>query len=250
MARTNVRAAATECAIGATVGVSTDDLMDMYNNLRQNMADGMKEMAAKKEAAKNAANEAEEAMKPIRPRDAEIGEQVAPGAVAAAVEAIFKRYREQSAEEELGGVMDAEDNGSGEREGETPKDEQRIRRIVGEALPAPARKYVPFDRSNDRVDTVKETPEGRADYERARGEYAKAIAETAERPAARARGEAFGRVGDEKQAFVARERLQRRVIGGAPVDVHGNDGARHGQFLRLRTASQHGEIDRRTRLAF
>ncbi len=36
-----------ECAIGATVGVSTDDLMDMYNNLRQNMADGMKELAAK-----------------------------------------------------------------------------------------------------------------------------------------------------------------------------------------------------------
>ena len=36
-----------ECAIGATVGISTDDLMDMYNNLRQNMADGMKELAAK-----------------------------------------------------------------------------------------------------------------------------------------------------------------------------------------------------------
>ena len=36
-----------ECAVGATVGVSTDDLMDMYNNMRQNMADGMKEMAAK-----------------------------------------------------------------------------------------------------------------------------------------------------------------------------------------------------------
>ena len=36
-----------ECAVGATVGVSTDDLMDMYNNLRQNMADGMKEMANK-----------------------------------------------------------------------------------------------------------------------------------------------------------------------------------------------------------
>ncbi|MGB9196754.1 MAG: hypothetical protein WCB53_07475 [Terriglobales bacterium] len=36
-----------ECAVGATVGVSTDDLMDMYNNMRQNMSDGMKEMAAK-----------------------------------------------------------------------------------------------------------------------------------------------------------------------------------------------------------
>ena len=36
-----------ECAIGATVGISTDDLMDMYNNMRQNMSDGMKEMAAK-----------------------------------------------------------------------------------------------------------------------------------------------------------------------------------------------------------
>jgi len=36
-----------ECPVGATVGVKTDDLMDMYNNLRQNMADGMKEMAAK-----------------------------------------------------------------------------------------------------------------------------------------------------------------------------------------------------------
>jgi hypothetical protein len=36
-----------ECAVGATVSVSVDDVMDMYNNMRQNMADGMKEMAAK-----------------------------------------------------------------------------------------------------------------------------------------------------------------------------------------------------------
>jgi len=36
-----------ECAVGATVGISTDDLMDMYNGLRQNMSDGMKEMADK-----------------------------------------------------------------------------------------------------------------------------------------------------------------------------------------------------------
>ena len=36
-----------ECAVGATVGVSTDDLMDMYNNMRQNMTDGMKELASK-----------------------------------------------------------------------------------------------------------------------------------------------------------------------------------------------------------
>ena len=36
-----------ECPVDATVSVSTDDIMDMYNNMRQNMADGMKEMAAK-----------------------------------------------------------------------------------------------------------------------------------------------------------------------------------------------------------
>jgi hypothetical protein len=36
-----------ECAVGATVSVSVDDVMDMYNGMRQNMADGMKEMAAK-----------------------------------------------------------------------------------------------------------------------------------------------------------------------------------------------------------
>jgi hypothetical protein len=36
-----------ECAVGVTVGVSTDDLMDMYNGMRQSMSDGMKEMAAK-----------------------------------------------------------------------------------------------------------------------------------------------------------------------------------------------------------
>jgi len=36
-----------ECAVGATVAISTDDLMDMYNNMRQNMSDGMKELAAK-----------------------------------------------------------------------------------------------------------------------------------------------------------------------------------------------------------
>ena len=34
-----------ECAIGATVGVAANDLQEMYNNLRQNMGQGMKEMA-------------------------------------------------------------------------------------------------------------------------------------------------------------------------------------------------------------
>jgi hypothetical protein len=34
-----------ECLVGATVGVAVDDLQDMYNNLRQNMSQGMKEMA-------------------------------------------------------------------------------------------------------------------------------------------------------------------------------------------------------------
>jgi len=34
-----------ECPIGSTVGVATTDLQEMYNNLRQNMSDGMKEMA-------------------------------------------------------------------------------------------------------------------------------------------------------------------------------------------------------------
>jgi hypothetical protein len=34
-----------ECPVGSTVGVATDDLQEMYNNLRQNMSQGMKEMA-------------------------------------------------------------------------------------------------------------------------------------------------------------------------------------------------------------
>ena len=34
-----------ECPVGSTVGVATEDLQDMYNNLRQNMSEGMKEMA-------------------------------------------------------------------------------------------------------------------------------------------------------------------------------------------------------------
>ncbi len=36
-----------ECPVGSTVGVAADDLQEMYNNLRQNMSQGMKEMAAK-----------------------------------------------------------------------------------------------------------------------------------------------------------------------------------------------------------
>jgi len=40
-----------ECAVGETVGVPTDDLMDMYNGMRENMSDGMKEMA--KNSGKN-----------------------------------------------------------------------------------------------------------------------------------------------------------------------------------------------------
>ena len=35
-----------ECAVGATVGVSADDLQEMYNNMRQHISEGMKEMAA------------------------------------------------------------------------------------------------------------------------------------------------------------------------------------------------------------
>ena len=34
-----------ECPVGSTVGVATDDLQEMFNNLRQNMSQGMKEMA-------------------------------------------------------------------------------------------------------------------------------------------------------------------------------------------------------------
>jgi len=34
-----------ECAVGATVAISVDDLQDMYNNMRQSMSKGMKEMA-------------------------------------------------------------------------------------------------------------------------------------------------------------------------------------------------------------
>jgi hypothetical protein len=34
-----------ECSVGATVGVAVDDLQDMYNNLRQNLSQGLKEMA-------------------------------------------------------------------------------------------------------------------------------------------------------------------------------------------------------------
>jgi len=36
-----------ECPIGATVGVAAEDLQDMYNNMRQTMSQGMKEMADK-----------------------------------------------------------------------------------------------------------------------------------------------------------------------------------------------------------
>jgi hypothetical protein len=35
-----------ECAVGATVGVSADDLQEMYNGMRQHISEGMKEMAA------------------------------------------------------------------------------------------------------------------------------------------------------------------------------------------------------------
>lgn len=36
-----------ECPVGSTVGVAADDLQEMFNNLRQNMSQGMKEMADK-----------------------------------------------------------------------------------------------------------------------------------------------------------------------------------------------------------
>jgi cobalamin biosynthesis protein CobT len=56
-----------------------------------------------------------------------------------------------------------------------------LKKIVKAALKAPARKYCPYDRAHDRVEKVAETPQGRADYERARREYAKVIQETTER---------------------------------------------------------------------
>ena len=77
-------------------------------------------------------------------------------------------------------MMGADGNGRGEKE-DAPQKRQRIKRIVGDALSASTRKYMPLTREHDRVDKVAETPEGRAQYERARRKYAKVIAETAER---------------------------------------------------------------------
>ncbi len=133
--------------------------------------------ATKATAAKNAAADAHAANEEIERRDAQAEEQISPGAVDKAVAAVWKRFRDQPAEEELEEIF------SGELEEMDAASAEMIdaRGIVSAALAGPTRRYCVFDRSFDRVEQITKTPEAQAKFERARDEYAGLIREMANR---------------------------------------------------------------------
>jgi cobalamin biosynthesis protein CobT len=128
--------------------------------------------------AKNATDAANEVLAAIKERDAKMAEPLEPGALAKLVEQIFQEFREQSTEEELDELLG---NAAGVPGSKGSKPVSELKWVAAAALNGPARKYSPYDRSHDRVERVAETPEGRAEYERARREYAKIIQETTQR---------------------------------------------------------------------
>ena len=133
--------------------------------------------ATKTDAAKRAADEAESAHEEIKRKDSETEEQVAPGAVEKAVAIIWERFRNESVDEELTGILSGECG-----DADASKEEKGdARRIVAAALAGPTRKYCVLDRSFDRVDQVAKTPEAQTKFDKARTEYAELIREMAER---------------------------------------------------------------------
>ncbi len=133
--------------------------------------------ATKAEAAKHAAAEAKTANEEIERKDSETEEHVAPGAVEKAVAAIWERFRNESANDELTEIL------SGERGDDVKATEgtSDARRIVAAALAGPSRKYCVLDRSFDRVEQVSKTSEAQTKFDKARTEYAELIREMAER---------------------------------------------------------------------
>lgn len=141
---------------------------EVAEKYRERIDKAFADAKSKLEAAKAATDAANKILAEIKKRDAEIEEHVAPSAADKVVAKAFKRFKAEDIEQELKslGLRKAKPEEKGE---------------VSAVFSAPARKYCPFDRSLDRVDSISETPDGCAKYELARAEYAKIIQETTER---------------------------------------------------------------------
>lgn len=142
------------------------------------------EAAAKAEADK-AIKEANDIGEGIKARDGEIEEPIAPGVMKGVIAAAYEEYRDQDLGDELKDALGAEPEADKPEapEGASPDDVKGRLTGVGGRNPISddARKYTPYDRDNDTIDRVVESPEGRQKYETARAEYAKVIEESTEK---------------------------------------------------------------------
>lgn len=141
--------------------------------------------ASAKSAADKAIEEANEILEAIKGRDSEIEEPIAPGVMKGVIEAAFDSYREQDIKDELKDALGSDSEGESEGTPEGTDPDTISGEFTGKGgrnpIGAEARKYTPYDRDNDTIDRIVETPEGRAKYETARTEYAKVIDESTEK---------------------------------------------------------------------
>lgn len=128
-----------------------------------------KDSSEKSAAARAAKAMAKQATELIKRRDAEVSPSVAKGAMEAVVEAQIKAYKGEGLDEELGTASSAKGDGE----------------VTTTGRPGPdlsdAGKYMPLDRSLDRIEKIAATPSSKQAYDAARSTHARTIYETIER---------------------------------------------------------------------
>jgi hypothetical protein len=116
-----------------------------------------KQLAERTKEAEEAEGVARDILGRISRRDGEVEAPFgAPGALELIINHVFDEFKGEAVSEEVGGEVSTE------------------------LVPEEARKYCPYTRSNDVLERVEETPEGRAKYEEARDGVRKVIRPTAD----------------------------------------------------------------------
>ena len=173
-----------------------------HESSRERIRALMRESIEAKEGAKQAKESAERLAVQIREDDAPGEELIAPGVMRRVVASIVEAVRSTLTASDLPSAV-----------AETP--------VPPPAAAMSARKYMPYDRSFDRVERVEGTPEAHRQYEEARRECAQVIQATTERlkrlrpparPTVRVNADA-GRLDPRKAVKVG------LAVRGAPVDV-------------------------------
>jgi len=126
--------------------------------------------------AKEAEAHANSLLVVIKRHDDQIEAPINPGVLEKILREVYEKVKDTPLEDDLPQVIVIEEDGK------TPDSDDAKEILTAAPKTAlSARKYIPFDRSEDKVDRVGDTPKALEDYEAARKEYEGIIEETAAR---------------------------------------------------------------------